>query len=332
MECSECNGKLPKNGNHVHCHLCDSDYHFHCTSLSERSYKSMSQAKKLAWPCQECRKSKSSQVNVKRNSRKKSESDPEDSDDGELNTSESETKVGRGSRKNNKSIESLFEEFESKLWKKMSRKLTDIEEFMGFASSKIDDFTKLMKEVQKKFVTMEVEQEKMRQENMEMKSKCKILEARVNENEQMFNRNKIEISNIPSTVNNTNEVVSKVLEKVNGEKIEEKSYATEIRKFENQVNVIVHFESVVQRDKIIKKKRAERTVKLGGVMNNADETNIYINESLTPYNAKLYAEAKKIKREKNYAFIWVRDGKILLKKTEQSRPMRLMAMDDLGKI
>ncbi|KAL1447472.1 hypothetical protein WDU94_003633 [Cyamophila willieti] len=146
----------------------------------------------------------------------------------------------------------------------------------------------------------------------------------------MFNRNKIEISNIPSTVNNTNEVVSKVLEKVNGEKIEEKSYATEIRKFENQVNVIVHFESVVQRDKIIKKKRAERTVKLGGVMNNADETNIYINESLTPYNAKLYAEAKKIKREKNYAFIWVRDGKILLKKTEQSRPMRLMAMDDLG--
>ncbi|KAL1446843.1 hypothetical protein WDU94_013901, partial [Cyamophila willieti] len=110
----------------------------------------------------------------------------------------------------------------------------------------------------------------------------------------------------------------------------EKYYGTDVRKFENQINVIVQFESVVQRDKIIKKKRADRTVKLGDVIGSENDQNIYVNECLTPYYAKLYGEAKKIKREKNYAFIWIRDGKILLKKTEQSRPMRLMAMEDLG--
>ncbi|KAL1453430.1 hypothetical protein WDU94_007570 [Cyamophila willieti] len=297
------------------------------TQRLERSYKSMSEAKKLTWRCQKCRKNKPSQVSNKwNNSKVKFDSDPEDTNS-ESDTSE----IGRKS-KSDKSVEQLFVQFENTLWKKMSKKLTDIEEFMGFASSKIDDFTKLMKDIQKKLVTMEVEQEKMRQENMEMKSKFKAMEAGMNENAQMFNRNKVEISNIPTTMTNTNEVVAKVLEKVNGEKIDEKSYGTEIRKYENQVNVIVQFESVVQRDKIVKKKRAERTVKLGEVMNNGDETNIYINESLTPYYAKLYAEAKKIKREKNYAFIWIRDGKILMKKTEQSRPMRLMAMEDLGKI
>uniref|UniRef100_A0A8D9ATW8 PHD-type domain-containing protein n=1 Tax=Cacopsylla melanoneura TaxID=428564 RepID=A0A8D9ATW8_9HEMI len=339
MECSDCNGKLPKNGNYVHCNACEGDYHYNCTTLSERSYKTMSGPKKMAWKCHECRKYKSSQESTMRmrssTPRKKSESEEYSENESFTTVIETGDRMSRGNdeKVSDKSMEKLFDQFESKLWKKMSKKLTDIEEFMSFASGKIDDFTKYMKEIQKKLVAMEVEQEKMRQENMELKSKFKSLEVGVNENAQMFNRNKMEISNIPTTVTNVNEVVAKVLEKVNGEKIEEKCYDIEVRKYENQVNAIVQFESVVQRDKIVKKKRAERTIKLGDVMNTTDDNhNIYINESLTPYYAKLYAEAKKLKREKNYAFIWIRDGKILLKKTEQSRPMRLMAMEDLGKM
>ncbi|KAI5718045.1 hypothetical protein M8J77_000818 [Diaphorina citri] len=335
MECTDCNGKLPKNGNYVHCHACGGDYHYTCTSLSEKSYKSMSKPKKLEWKCLECRKINASQMSTKSSTRKKSESENSDceSDISDfLARRTRKSKVHDNEKVSDKSMEQLFEQFENRLWKKMSKKLSDIEEFMGFASSKIDDFSKLMKDIQKKQVTMEVAQEKLRQENMELKSKCKALEIGLNENAQLFNRNKLEITNIPTTVTNPNEVVAKVLEKVNGEKIDEKSYGTEVRKYENQVNVVVQFESVVQRDKIVKKKRAERTVKLGDAINTADDQIIYINESLTPYYAKLYGEAKKIKKEKKYAFIWIRDGKILLKKTEQSRPMRLMAMEDLGKL
>ncbi|KAI5736870.1 hypothetical protein M8J76_007941 [Diaphorina citri] len=249
MECTDCNGKLPKNGNYVHCHACGGDYHYTCTSLSEKSYKSMSKPKKLEWKCLECRKINASQMSAKSSTRKKSESENSDceSDISDfLARRTRKSKVHDNEKVSDKSMEQLFEQFENRLWKKMSKKLSDIEEFMGFASSKIDDFSKLMKDIQKKQVTMEVAQEKLRQENMELKSKCKALEIGLNENAQLFNRNKLEITNIPTTVANPNEVVAKVLEKVNGEKIDEKSYGTEVRKFENQVNVVVQFESVVQ--------------------------------------------------------------------------------------
>ncbi|KAI5702142.1 hypothetical protein M8J76_012158 [Diaphorina citri] len=232
MECTDCNGKLPKNGNYVHCHACGGDYHYTCTSLSEKSYKSMSKPKKLEWKCLECRKINASQMSTKSSTRKKSESENSDceSDISDfLARRTRKSKVHDNEKVSDKSMEQLFEQFENRLWKKMSKKLSDIEEFMGFASSKIDDFSKLMKDIQKKQVTMEVAQEKLRQENMELKSKCKALEIGLNENAQLFNRNKLEITNIPTTVTNPKEVVAKVLEKVNGEKIDEKSYGTELR-------------------------------------------------------------------------------------------------------
>ncbi|KAL1446397.1 hypothetical protein WDU94_003576 [Cyamophila willieti] len=336
MECFECNGKLPKNGNQVHCHACNGDYHFKCTALSERSYKSMSKAEKIAWSCHQCIVT-THRLTAKKNSRKKSDSE-QDSDESDM--SEIEAEVGRKSRGNvnskglnDKSIEQLFINFENKLWKKMSKKFNEMEESLEFTSGKIDEFTKTMKAIQKKLVMVEVENEKIRQENVELKTKVKSLEAGVEANAQLLgNTNKIEISGLPVSTNNPKKVVANILEKVNGEKVEESGYGFDVIKLEKQTNVVVHFESMIQRDKIIKKKRNERIFKLGEIMNTSDDSLIYLNECLTPYYAKLFTEAKKVKKDKNYAFLWVRDGKILLKKTEQSKPMRLMTMEDLGNI
>ncbi|KAI5692283.1 hypothetical protein M8J76_010553 [Diaphorina citri] len=233
-------------------------------------------------------------------------------------------------------MENILSRFEEKLWKKMDKKFNDIERYMEFSSEKMDDFFKMMKELQKKCILMEGEQEIIRQENMELKSKVKSLEAQVQENSQHLNHgNKIEIVGLPATVNNEKETVSKNLEKVNGVSIAESNYDMETRKYENRLNVTVQFQAKSLRDKIMKKKLSERKVKLGDVVNSGDVDDtkfVYLNESLSPYYGKLFSEAKKIKRDKNYAHIWVRDGKILLKKQENSRPMQLKCMDDLGKI
>ncbi|KAL1447903.1 hypothetical protein WDU94_012223 [Cyamophila willieti] len=268
MECFECNGKLPKNGNHVYCHSCNGDYHFKCAAMTERSYKTMSKAEKIEWSCHQCIQT-IRRLTAKKNSRKKFDSEPEDS---ESNNSEIEAKGGRKSRGNlnpkvptDTSIEQLFVNFESKLWKKISKKFNEMEETLEFTSGKIDEFTKTMKEIQKKLVMVEVENEKIRQENVELKTRIKSLEAGVEANAQLLiNKNKIEISGLPVSTNNPKEVVAKILEKANGEKVKESSYGFDVIKLERQTNVVVQFDSIIQRDKIIKKKRSDRIFKLRG--------------------------------------------------------------------
>ena len=45
---------------------------------------------------------------------------------------------------------------------------------------------------------------------------------------------------------------------------------------------------------------------------------IHINESLTPYKRQLFGTVLKFKRDHSYKFIWMTNGKILLKKSETS--------------
>lgn len=55
MSCSKCKLVLPCDGLFVECKACEGSYHFDCSSLSEKSYKSMSEVKKAAWKCATCK-------------------------------------------------------------------------------------------------------------------------------------------------------------------------------------------------------------------------------------------------------------------------------------
>jgi hypothetical protein len=44
---------------------------------------------------------------------------------------------------------------------------------------------------------------------------------------------------------------------------------------------------------------------------------IFVNESLTPTRRKLLGMTRDLRKKKNYKFVWVRGGKIFLRKDEQ---------------
>lgn len=324
MDCFECSKTLPSNGKYIHCNSCNEDYHFDCSGLKERSFNTLSKAKKLEWKCVSCRP-KNKKKNSKRDSKVLTLISSEDDNSDNENESENDS---------NKYMERLFTKFEEKLWKKMNHKFGEIESALNFNSCKMDELTGTMKDVQKKMVLMEKEQEKMRVENVEMKTKIKLLEAEVYNNAQQANGNKIEIMGLPANLNNEKATIAKVLEKVNGEVIDECNYQIiQIYKKDDNLVATLDFQSKVHRDNIMKKKISDRSVNLKDVVNNgADGKFVYLNEYLTPYYRKLFSEAKKLKHDKNYAYIWIRDGKILLKKTVTSKPIRLTCMEDLGKI
>jgi len=70
-----------------------------------------------------------------------------------------------------------------------------------------------------------------------------------------------------------------------------------------------------------------------GTLNNSQSKNkIFINHALTKYTQALFMQAKKLKFEKNYKFIWLNEDKILMRKTDGSEVLAVRCFEDLSRI
>lgn len=58
---------------------------------------------------------------------------------------------------------------------------------------------------------------------------------------------------------------------------------------------------------------------------------VYVNESLAPERRRILNAARLLKREKGYTYLWIRGGKIFLRKSDGDRVIVLDSMDDLDK-
>ena len=59
------------------------------------------------------------------------------------------------------------------------------------------------------------------------------------------------------------------------------------------------------------------------------EARIYINENLTQRRQELLAKARKMRKAKYLVRAWTVDGKVFVRKTENSRPVRISEDWDL---
>lgn len=80
---------------------------------------------------------------------------------------------------------------------------------------------------------------------------------------------------------------------------------------------------------LLQKRRVNRTISTVQ-MGYPTTSPVCINESLTFLLVKIYAAAREIKKEKNYRFLWMRDGKILLRKEENSPVIVLTKLEDIN--
>lgn len=64
----------------------------------------------------------------------------------------------------------------------------------------------------------------------------------------------------------------------------------------------------------------------------SDKRKIYFKDRLTPYNNHLLAEAKKFCTENHYKYVWFQNCDILIKKTDTSKPAKIVITSDLLKL
>lgn len=80
--------------------------------------------------------------------------------------------------------------------------------------------------------------------------------------------------------------------------------------------IIVRFTQRLRKDALLAAARAHRTLFTTDIGFNGPATNVFLSHHLTPTNKLLLQQAKKIKKEQDFKYLWIQDCKILMRKSD----------------
>lgn len=96
---------------------------------------------------------------------------------------------------------------------------------------------------------------------------------------------------------------------------------------------IVKLTRQILRDNLIAKRKERKIFLTDDIgLTTGGKWNIYLNESLTHYNRRIYSAALNLRREKKLKYVWISNGKIFYRKDDGEQRYQLLGLDDLKKI
>lgn len=177
-----------------------------------------------------------------------------------------------------------------------------------------------------------------RQENVNLKGQVAILMDRVNNLEQAARENVVEIQGVPMVKNeNVTEIISKISTAINFEfdkgMIDNCYRLKSNRETDRSSGIILKFVRKMDMEEFIAKRKVKRNLNSRDIgFLNGEATVIYVNCSLTPEKRKLLNAARAVRREKHYTFLWVSNGRILMRKDPGSRVVVINCQSDIEKL
>lgn len=161
--------------------------------------------------------------------------------------------------------------------------------------------------------------EGLKAENANLKTRLVEMEARLEDNEQYLRSNTLEVQGVPES---RNEDVYDIVRKVGvaldmnfqREAIDICHRLGKRPGSDNPAGIIVKFVRREDKIKMLEKRRIKRNLNTRDIGYPGEANPVYVNESLSPARRRLLAAARTAKREKNYTYIWVRNGKIFMRK------------------
>ncbi|KAL1454572.1 hypothetical protein WDU94_010794 [Cyamophila willieti] len=171
-----------------------------------------------------------------------------------------------------------------------------------------------------------------KQEELVKKKTVRELQSHVVDMDQKSLDHVLEISGIPDIITEPVEIIGSLCKKINMNTPERNAYTMNRIPTTGQGRpkmTIDLIESKFVRDKILKASKKYKPKVLDFTNRSTDTQSVFANEQLTPHNKKLFFNATKVKREKGFSFLWVSEGKILLKKTQDARIKRIPTIEDM---
>lgn len=212
--------------------------------------------------------------------------------------------------------------------------LKDVEASMKFLSADYDLIKKELEESRSSVTTLT-------KSNSELSNKVEDLSARLNIMEQHSRETNIEINGVPENKSENLVILTKQLGSAVSFPIQESEIqsCSRVRKMDESSNrprsIIVKLANTRTRDGILasvsKYNRSNPTEKLhSGLLGYAgSKVPVYVSEHLSPYYKALHAQTRKVARENNIKYVWIRNGRINIRKDDGSPAKQIKCYDSL---
>ncbi|KAJ2943110.1 hypothetical protein O0L34_g18800 [Tuta absoluta] len=307
--CKKCAEDFGEDGNgDVLCSQCDGYYHFRCSGLLESTYKSMNSKKKSTWRCIACRQSDTDCL-------------PE------------LLKEIKGIKSQLKTMQSGLDQANSGITGIDSKILTIETRLDGLETrfSVVETNNKLLPTLEINLKKLESGFEAMQQNERQRDQFCRL--------------NNVEISGIPqkhgeNLVSILNSITATV-----GFQLRDTDIDTihRVRRFTTTADgrqgtdprppaIIVRFCQRRRKDELISAVRARRSLTTANAGLSGAATPVYVNEHLTAANKLLLNQARELKKELNFTYLWVKQCKIFMRKDDNSKVYCIASDADFMKL
>lgn len=304
--CGICSKAIKSSSVQIKCKECERDFHGSCLKMSKADIECI-MADDLVWRCQPCGEN-----------RRKSLRFEAEVQEGKLTLEDIMKKITeiadyqRGQEVSfNKSYEHLSEQ------------LLENNKVIKEQNSSIQNCLKII--------------DSLVSENKQLTKKVADLERRVDDMEQYSRANAVEIQGVPMKANedvvSVVKEVGKALDLVISDSMIDACHRMGHRNGTNGAppGIIVKFVRRFDKERILQQRRVKRTLSTRHMNLEVDQP-VYVNEALTPARRRLLAAARQLRKERDYKFLWVRGGKIFLRKQENSHVIQVTCQDDFAKL
>lgn len=323
----------------MHCSRCEDKYHYTCINFSRQDYTALSKELRETWVCPSCKckepksgDNTNTPVRCTGTSTQRQDSGVEHQPQRDAPGFEFENVTLRTRPHSGctcVSAESIREIIRQELDRKLNSRLDAIQaKLIGFEESLVANHTQndlLRKENESHRALITV----LQKDNEKLRTTSQDLSLRLHVLENLSRSNNLEVQCVPEhkgeNLQNTIQQLGRIIScPVTDPDIQ---YCSRIAKLNNKSprprSIIVKFGSRRLRDNflasVIKYNRNSPKDKLNtshlGIGGNKKDP-IYVTEHLTPETKRLHAAARRVAHQLNYKFVWVRDGKVFLRKSE----------------
>lgn len=204
--------------------------------------------------------------------------------------------------------------------------LNELKKSVEFCSGKIDDFERLLQGYAAKMAKLD-----------DVYTECETLKRRVEDLEQRSRSNNIELVGIPEkSGENLLSVVSLLGARIGVDvdvsdvdavhRVAPVNHASGRPK-----NIIVRMISRIKRDNFVGAARKVKELNSGG-LGFSEKLSIYVNDHLTPERKMLLNKAKSEAKKLNYKYVWVKNSRIYVRKSDGTPVVMIGDVSDIAKI
>lgn len=316
------------------CVVCNGKYHFVCTHTNQ-SYDDLSEEYKRNWMCSHCA------------DRSQTESSPSHDNPPESTPCNVTKKITRNISSPEfadvsqdklisivrEELTSILAEFQSSICAKIDSKNEQLSKQIDEMATAMNFIEHQYEEIKNQFAIKSEIMAQLQSDNLQLKTTVSDLNSRLTLMEQHNRNTNVEIHCVPEHRSENLPSMIMQIAHVTKNKIEESDIhlCTRLAKLNASStrprSILVKFSSPRVRDGFLaavishNKKAKNNNTKLNtshiGIAGNNQP--IYVQEHLSPTTKALHAEARKKGKEKNYKFIWVKSGRIYMRKTEDSK-------------